>query len=362
MKIKKSILSLIPYPPGKPIEELTREYGIHNVIKLASNENPLGPSPLALRAIRQVLSQLHRYPDGSGYYLKQALSRFLGLSPEHILLGNGSNEIIELTLKAFLKPGFEVLSPVPSFLVYEKAVQAMGGKNIQVPLKRFTIDLEALLNRISPRTQMIIINNPNNPTGTILTTEAWERFLSDIPDRILILMDEAYIDFVEHPDCPNGLNYIHSGKNIIVFRTFSKAYGLAGLRIGYGMARPELADYINRVRQPFNVNSLAQAAALGALKDQAFYEKTRTLVRIEKKAIESGLTRMGLFFVPSETNFILIKVPQKGQVVYEAMLKKGVIIRSMKSYGLDKYIRVNIGLPEENRRFLRALKQVLDRS
>jgi histidinol-phosphate aminotransferase len=360
MKIKKSILALIPYPPGKPIEELTREYGIQSVIKLASNENPLGPSPLALRAIRKALSQLHRYPDGSGYYLKQSLGRFLGVSPEQILLGNGSNEIIELALKTFLKPGFEVISPVPSFLVYEIAVQALGGKNILVPLKRFTIDLEAIRGRISPRTQIIIINNPNNPTGTVIKRKVWERFLSSIPERILILLDEAYIDFVEDPDCPKGLDYLHSGKNLIVFRTFSKAYGLAGLRIGYGLTRPELADYINRVRQPFNVNSLAQAGALGALRDQAFYEKTLSLVRAGKKTIEGELARMGLFFVPSQTNYILIKVPRKAQWVYEAMLKKGVIIRSMKDYGLEDYIRVNVGLPEENRRFLRAFKQVLN--
>jgi histidinol-phosphate aminotransferase len=361
MKIKKSILALIPYPPGKPIEELTREYGIKNVIKLASNENPLGPSPLALRAIRRVLPQLHRYPDGSGYYLKQSLGRLLGLSPEQILLGNGSNEIIELALKTFLKPGYEVISPVPSFLVYEKAVQAMGGKNVLVPLKRFTIDLEAIRNHIGPRTQIIIINNTNNPTGTVIRIKEWERFLSSVPDRVLILLDEAYIDFVDDPDCPNGLNYIQSEKNLIVLRTFSKAYGLAGLRIGYGLARPELSDYINRVRQPFNVNSLAQAGALGALKDQAFYERTRSLVRTGKKGIESGLAEMGLFFVPSQTNYILIKIPLKAQVVYEEMLKKGIIIRSMKSYGLDDYIRVNIGLPEENQRFLQTLKQILYR-
>lgn len=359
MKIKKSILNLVPYPPGKPIEELTREYGIKRVIKLASNENPLGPSPLALKAIRSVLPQLHRYPDGSGYYLKQALSQHLGLSADQILLGNGSNEIIELALKTFMNPGSEVLSPVPSFLVYGTAVQALGGKNILVPLKRFTIDLEAILARISSKTQIIIINNPNNPTGTILKKKEWERFISGVPERILILLDEAYIDFVEDPDCPSGLDYINSKKNLIALRTFSKAYGLAGLRLGYGLARPELIDYINRVRQPFNVNSLAQAAALGALKDQAFYEKTRTLVRAGKKTVEMGLTRMGLSYVPSQANFILIKVPLEAQVVYEAMLKKGIIIRSMKSYGLDNYIRVNIGLPEENQRFLRALKQVL---
>jgi len=361
MKIKKSILDLTPYPPGKPIEELMREYGIQEVIKLASNENPLGPSPRALGAIRRALSQLHRYPDGSGYYLKQALSRFLRLEPEQILLGNGSNEIIELALKTFLKPGVEVISPFPSFLVYEKAVQALGGKNLLMPLKQFTIDLEGMMDRINPRTRIIIINNPNNPTGTIIKRREWERFLKGVPDRILILLDEAYIDFVEDPDCPNGLEYVNSAKNLLVIRTFSKAYGLAGLRIGYGLAQTDLADYINRVRQPFNVNSLALAGALGALQDKAFYEKTRTLVRTGKKALEKQLAEMGIYYVSSHTNFILIKVPQKAQAVYEAMLKKGIIIRSMESYGLEDYIRVNIGLPEENRRFLRALKQVLNR-
>jgi len=360
MKIKKSILDLIPYPPGKPIEELTREYGIQKVTKLASNENPLGPSPQALRAILKTLPQLHRYPDGSGYYLRQSLSRILRFAPEQILLGNGSNEIIELALRAFLRPGYEVISPTPSFLVYGKVVQAIGGKNILVPLKRFTIDLKAILDRIGPRTQIIIINNPNNPTGTIIKRKEWERFLISVPSRIMVLLDEAYIDFVEDQDCPNGLNYINCEKNLLVIRTFSKAYGLAGLRIGYGLTRPDLADYMNRVRQPFNVNALAQAGALGALGDQAFYEKTRNIIRTGKKVLERGLARMGLFYVPSQTNFILIRVPQKAQVIYEAMLKKGIIVRSMKSYGLEDYIRVNVGLPEENRRFLLALKQVID--
>jgi len=359
MKIRKSILDLVPYPPGKPMDELTRESGIQDVIKLASNENPLGPSSKALKAIRQSLSELHRYPDGSGYYLKQALSRFLGLDSEQILLGNGSNEIIDLALRTFLVPGDEVISPVPSFLVYGKAVQAMGGKNVLVPLKEFKIDLEAIKKRIGPRTQMIIINNPNNPTGTIIRRKEWELFLMAVPNRIMILLDEAYIDFVEDPDCPLGTDYIHSEKNLLVVRTFSKAFGLAGLRIGFGFTKPELADYINRVRQPFNVNSLAQAGALGALKDLPFYEKTKTIIRQGKTALERGLARLGLEFVPSEANFILIKVPQKAQTVFEALLKKGVIIRSMRSYGLEDYIRVNVGLPEENRRFLKALKKVL---
>jgi histidinol-phosphate aminotransferase len=359
MNIRKSILDLVPYPPGKPIEELTREYGIREVIKLASNENPLGPSPKALKAIGRSLSVLHRYPDGSGYYLKEALSLFLGLKPDQILLGNGSNELIELALRTFLRPGFEVISPIPSFLVYGKAVQAMGGKNVLVPLRKFKIDLDGIRSRIGPRTQMIIINNPNNPTGTIIRRKEWELFLKSLPSRVMVLLDEAYIDFVEDPDCPLGTEYIDSDRNLFVIRTFSKAYGLAGLRIGFGFTRPDLADYINRVRQPFNVNSLALAGALGALADQAFYEKTRALVRHGKKNLEKGLTRLGLDFVPSETNFILIKVPHKAQTVFESMLKEGVIIRSMKSYGLEDYIRVNVGLPEENRRFLKVLKKVL---
>ncbi|MEW6184459.1 MAG: histidinol-phosphate transaminase [Thermodesulfobacteriota bacterium] len=359
MKIKKTILELTPYPPGKPIEELTREYGIQEVIKLASNENPLGPSAKALSAIRRILPQLHRYPDGSGYYLKQALSRRLGVAPDQILLGNGSNELIELSLKTFLRPGAEVISPFPSFLVYEKAVQALDGKNILVPLRRFVVDLQGMLDRISPRTRMIIINNPNNPTGTIFNKKDWELFLKAVPKPIPILLDEAYIDFVDDPDCPNGLEYLQDHPNLFVIRTFSKAYGLAGLRIGYGLTGRDPADYINRVRQPFNVNALALAGALGALSDQPFYEKTRSLVRQGKKSLEKALEGLGLSFIPSQTNFILIRVPQKGQEVFEAMLHKGIIIRSMRSYGLEDYIRVNIGLPNENLKFLKALKEVI---
>ncbi|HMK64788.1 MAG TPA: histidinol-phosphate transaminase [Thermodesulfobacteriota bacterium] len=359
MKIKKSIRDLIPYPPGKPIEELTREYGIKKVIKLASNENPLGPSPQALKAIRKGLSQLHRYPDGSGYYLKEGLSRQLGVKSDQILLGNGSNEIIELALRTFLSPGDEVISPSPSFLVYGTAVQAVEGKNILVPLKRFIIDLEAMLQAISPRTRIIIVNNPNNPTGTIIKRKGWKRFLRAVPPDILVLLDEAYIDFVDDPDCPDGLEYLASDKPLLVLRTFSKAYGLAGLRVGYGVTRADLADYMNRVRQPFNVNSLGQAGALGALEDREFFEKTRSLVREGKLTLEKGLKKLGLTYIPTQTNFLLIKVPGKAQEIFEAMLHKGVIIRSMKSYGLENYIRVNMGLPEENRLFLKALEEVL---
>jgi histidinol-phosphate aminotransferase len=357
--VKKTIQDLVPYPPGKPIDELTREYGIRDVIKLASNENPLGPSPKAVLAIQKELAQLHRYPDGSGYYLKQALSKSLKVDSSQVFLGNGSNEIIELALKTFMTPGDEVLSPFPSFLMYAKAVQALAGRNRLIPLAGFTVDLKGLLKGIGPRTRIVIVNNPNNPTGTVVTRKDWEYFIKRVPSGVLILLDEAYIDFVEDPDCPVGTDYLAQHKNLLVVRTFSKAYGLAGLRIGYGLTSPELADYLNRVRQPFNVNSLALAGALGALEDDSFYQKTRRLILSGRKKLEGGLERLGLRVIPSQTNFILIEVPLEAQSLYETMLRQGVIIRSMKSFGLDRFIRINVGLPSENTKFLQALRRSL---
>lgn len=357
--VKPYIQALVPYPPGKPIDELTREYGIGQVIKLASNENPLGPSPGAVAAIERELHNLHRYPDGSGYYLKSALGLRLGVDPGRIFLGNGSNEIIELALKTFLAPGDEVLTPFPSFLMYSKTVQALGGKNRFIPLKRQRVDLKGLLAGLGPRTRALIVCNPNNPTGTIVLKREWERFLEQVPPRVLILLDEAYIDFVDDPHCPLGTDYLESEKNLLVIRTFSKAYGLAGLRVGYGIARPDLTDLMNRVRQPFNVNSLALAGALGALGDEAFYHKTLKVIQQGKFFLEAGLQSLGLPFVPSQTNFILVKVPVPAQELYESLLRRGVIIRSMKSFGLDRHIRINVGLPAENRKFLQALGEVL---
>ena len=360
--VKRTIQGLVPYPPGKPIDELTREYGIREVVKLASNENPLGPSPKAVLAIQRELAQLHRYPDGSGYYLKQALSERLSVEASRIFLGNGSNEIIELALKTFMTPGDEVLSPFPSFLMYTKAVKALAGRNHLVPLAGFTVDLKGLLKGIGPRTRIVIVNNPNNPTGTVVNRKDWEYFIKRVPPAVLILLDEAYIDFVEDPDCPVGTDYLEKHKNLLVVRTFSKAYGLAGLRIGYGLTSPELADYLNRVRQPFNVNSLALAGALGALEDESFYQRTRRLILKGRKKLEVELQRLGLRVVPSQTNFILIEVPLEAQSLYETMLRQGVIIRSMKSFGLDRFIRVNVGLPSENTKFLRALRLSLKKA
>jgi histidinol-phosphate aminotransferase len=357
---KRGIQELIPYPPGKPIEELERELGITGSIKLASNENPLGPSPKAVQAILSRVGTLNRYPDGSGYYLKSKLSSKLGLPPEQLIIGNGSNEIIELVIRTFLNVDDEVIQAFPTFLVYEKMVRGAGGKITSVPLSHMKIDLEAVMGVITPKTKIIFINNPNNPTGSILAKKELTDFLRTVPEDIMVVLDEAYIEFVTDPDVGQGLDLLPSFPLTIVLRTFSKLYGLAGLRIGYGFSSVEVIDYMNRVRQPFNVNSLAQAAATAALDDADFVSRTLTLVREGLSYLYDSLRDMGLETVPTETNFFLIKVPVAAREVYERMLKEGVIIRSMDSYDLKNYIRVNVGLPEENRRFVATLGKVLE--
>lgn len=360
LNIPEHIAGLIPYPPGKPLEELEREYGISGSIKLASNENPLGPSPKAVDAMRAALGGLHRYPDGSGYYLRRKLSERFDLPFEGIVLGNGSNEIIELTIRTFLLPEDEVILPAPSFLVYKLAVQTMGGKSVPVPLDDFTIDLAQTVASITSRTKIIFINNPNNPTGTIIRKANFESFLKSIPPHILVVLDEAYIEFVGDGDTPSGFDYIHlQGPYVIVARTFSKAHGLAGLRIGYGVMQPSIADYLHRVRQPFNTGTLSQIAALAAIDDEEFLCKTQKTVAEGLAGLYRGIERLGLSYVPTRANFFLIQVPTDARAIYEAMLRRGVIIRPMNSYGMDRFIRINAGLPEENERFIRALADTL---
>lgn len=354
------IAALVPYPPGKPLDELEREYGISNSIKLASNENPLGPSPMAICALRDALGGLHRYPDGSGYYLRKRLSDRFGLPFEGIVLGNGSNEIIELLIGTFLLPGDEAILPAPSFLVYKLAVQARGGKSTVIPLKDFSLDLDAMSAAITPRTKLIFVNNPNNPTGIAITRKSFESFLEAVPPGVIIVLDEAYREFVRNNDTPNGFDYVgKSSKPVVVLRTFSKLYGLAGLRIGYGAMDPEVADYLNRVRQPFNTGTLSQIAALAALDDEDFVRKTLETVWSGLDYLYGAVERLGLRYMPTETNFFLIEVPADAKDVFEAMLRKGVIIRSMSSYGLNRHIRINVGTPQENERFIRALGETL---
>jgi len=360
LSVPEHIASLVPYPPGKPLEELEREYGITGSIKLASNENPLGPSPMAVAAIRDALAGLNRYPDGSGYYLRRRLSEKFNLPFDGIVLGNGSNEIIELTIPTFLLPHDEVIQPAPSFLIYKLAVQTMGGKAVPVPLTNFTIDLAQTIEAITARTKIIFINNPNNPTGTIVRKAEFDSFLEAIPPHIIVVLDEAYIEFVQDGDTPWGFDYIHRpGPYVIVARTFSKAHGLAGLRIGYGVMEPAVADYLHRVRQPFNTGSLSQVAALAALDDEEFLHKTQSAVAEGLAYLYREIAQLGLNTVPTQSNFFLIEIPVDAKIIYEAMLRLGVIVRPMNSYGMANFIRVNAGLPEENKRFIKALSRTL---
>ncbi len=351
--------ALVPYPPGKPIEELEREVGITGSIKLASNENPLGPSPLAVQAILDKVHNLHRYPDGSGYYLKAKLSQKCGVPPGQIILGNGSNELIELVVRTFLIPGEHVVQAFPTFLVYEKIVTGAGGRMISAPLSGFRVDLKVLSQAITPNTKMVFVNNPNNPTGSVLSKEALHRFLEHVPEDMIVVLDEAYIEFVTDENAAQGLELLGSHPLLLVLRTFSKLYGLAGLRIGYGFASEKVVEYMNRVRQPFNANTLAQAAATAALDDSDFVARTLALVKDGFSYLHRSLDDMGLEYVPSQTNFLLIKVPGGGKRAYDLLLKQGVIVRSMDSYGLPEYIRINVGLAEENERFIQALRGIL---
>jgi histidinol-phosphate aminotransferase len=359
-RVPAHIDSLIPYPPGKPLEELEREYGIRDSIKLASNENPLGPSPKAVAAIQNALARLHRYPDGSGYYLRRKLSEKYQLDFDGIVLGNGSNEIIELVIRAFVSPGDEVVMPAPSFLVYSLVVQTVGARGIPVPLEDFHIDLKAMAAAVTPRTRVIFVNNPNNPTGTIVCKPELAAFLDNLPTDVIVVLDEAYIDFVRDKECPNGFEEIQrTAPSVVVLRTFSKAYGLAGVRIGYGVMPAQVADYLNRVRQPFNTTTLSQVAAMAALDDDAFLAATQRNTWDGLAYLYAELGRLRLAYVPTQTNFILIEVPLEARRLYEAMLRRGVIIRSMASYGLPRHIRINVGLPEENQRLVKTLEAAL---
>ncbi len=358
--VSENIRKLIPYPPGKPIEELEREYGIKGSIKLASNENPLGPSPKAVEAIQKTLEKLHRYPDGSGYYLRRRLSEKFGIPFDGIVLGNGSNEVIDLLIRTFLTPEDEVIVTEPSFLVYRLMVQAIGGEPISVPLKNFNLYLEDIYEKCSEKTKIIFLNNPNNPTGSTISGSDFEAFFKKLPQSVIVVLDEAYVEFTRQNDVVKGFDYVENdGPFVVTLRTFSKAYGLAGLRIGYGAMNPLLADYINRVRQPFNANMLAQVGALAALDDEEFLNKTKKTVWNGLEYLYGEIEKMGLEYVRSEANFFLIRVDRNARDVYEAMLRKGVIIRAMNAYGLPDYIRVNVGKKEENKRFISAFREVM---
>jgi histidinol-phosphate aminotransferase len=357
--VSENILRLKPYVPGKPIEEVQREYGLTDIVKLASNENPLGPSARAVAAMREAAAHVALYPDASCYRLTQALAVHWRVAPENLILGNGSDEIIQFIGMAFLEPGDEVLTATPSFVRYEAAATLNNASLIEVPLRDFRFDLPAMAERLSPRTRVVFIANPNNPTGTIVMRTELERFLDRVPARALVVMDEAYFEYADAPEYPDGWEYVRQGRNVVVLRTFSKIYGLAGLRVGYGMARPELIRYLHQVREPFNVNSLAQAAAIASLEDPEQVERSRQVNREGKAALTTAFDAMGLPHVPTEANFVLVDVKRNCREVFEGLLRRGVIVRTGDIFALPTHLRVTIGTAEQNERLLQALRGVL---
>lgn len=350
---------LIPYKPGKPIEELERELGLRDIVKLASNENPLGPSPMALAAINETLPDLARYPDGNGFNLKRALSDKLGVDVAQITLGNGSNEILELVARAFLTPTHEVVFSQHAFAVYPIVTQAVGATSVVVPAREYGHDLDAMLAAVNAKTRLVFIANPNNPTGTLLAPEPLRNFIAELPEHVLCVLDEAYYEYVAPQNRADSLAWLLDHPNLIVTRTFSKAYGLAGLRVGYSLSNPIIADLLNRVRQPFNNNMLALAAAEAALSDQEYLQRTIAVNNEGLRQLTEAFDKLGLSWIPSAGNFVSVDVKRPGEAVYQALLQRGVIVRPVGNYEMPEHLRISIGTEPENRRFLDALRGVL---
>jgi histidinol-phosphate aminotransferase len=353
------LAGLIPYIPGKPIEEVERELGITGSVKLASNENPLGPSPRALEALGPALADLHRYPDGSGFRLTRALASHWDVPAECVVLGNGSNELLELVGRAFLLPGDEVVYARQAFVVYDMVAQVTGATKVAVPLADFAHDLDAMRAAITPRTKLVFLANPNNPTGAAVPPRALEAFLATVPEEVLVVLDEAYYEYVPEADRPDALQFVRQGRYLLLLRTFSKIYGLAGLRIGYGLGTAPLIALLNRVREPFNTNSLAQVAAEAALGDAEHVQRSAALNEAGRRLLTEACREMGLGVVPSVANFLLVDVGRPGPAVAQALLARGVIVRPMGGYGFGTHLRITVGTPAENERCLAALRAVL---
>ncbi len=360
MRILSHITDIAPYVPGKPLEELARQYGISDAVKLASNENPLGPSPKALEAVQEKLDGLNRYPDGSGYDLTAALAERFGVTYGQVVIGNGSDDLLAMLARVMLDKDSQVVVPHPSFLMYSIVARSAGALPVTVPLKDYALDLSAMARAVNEKSRLVFICNPNNPTGSILSHADVVSFMHDLPQDVVVVFDEAYVEFVRDKSCVDSLGLLKNGQAVVILRTFSKAYGLAGLRVGYGLMPEPLAEMLNRVRMPFNVNSLAQAGALAALKDDVFLSESQSLVHREMDRICEVLDRKGIEYHTSQANFLLIKTGFLADAVFEALLQKGVIVRSMRSYDLKHHIRISIGLPAENDRFLAAFDMVMD--
>lgn len=353
------VADLAPYQPGKPLDELEREYGISDAIKLASNENPLGPSPKVLQAIQGALAELSLYPDGNGFALKQALAARTGVAAGQITLGNGSNEVLELVARAFLSPGREAVFSRYAFVVYPIVTRAAGADPVVVADRDWGHDLDAMAAAITARTGVVFIANPNNPTGTWLDGDALQAFMQQVPERVIVVVDQAYAEYVSEPSYPDAADWLARYPNLVVTRTFSKAYGLAGLRIGYGLASAAVADLLNRVREPFNVNALALVAAEAALADEDYLRRSRQLNADGMAQLEAGFAALGLSFIPSLGNFVSVRMPRPADAVYQELLRKGIIVRPVENYGMSGYLRISIGTAEQNQRLLDALGALL---
>jgi histidinol-phosphate aminotransferase len=360
MRARPNVLQLEPYSPGKPLDELKRELGLTEIVRLSANENPLGASPRVLQALQQFLPSLHLYPDGYCGQLREALSAFYQLPPDHFVFGNGSDELIHLLGLAYLESGDEVIVAHPSFVRYDAAALLNNATLHRVPLTPdYRHDLPAMGARVNERTKLLFIANPNNPTGTLVYRAELERLLDELPPHVLVVLDEAYFEYVDHPDYPNGVDYVRAGRNVVVLRTFSKAYGLAGLRIGYAIARREILEPLERVREPFNVNALAQVAAVAALADQEHVRRTRELNREGLNFFYQLCEELGLGYIPSWANFVMIDVGRDTRAVFQALLRQGVLVRTGDIFGMPTFIRVNTGTREDNARFADALRAAL---
>ncbi|MFC1709385.1 histidinol-phosphate transaminase [Candidatus Omnitrophota bacterium] len=355
---RKNINKLKAYIPGKPIDLVQRQFGIKNAIKLGSNENAFGAPSKAKLAIKKGLNEIFRYPDGSCYYLRRALAKRLKVQPGNLIFGNGSDEVIDIIIKTFLNPGEEVLTSKTTFVEYEIIAKTNGFKAKCLPLKDFKYDLAALRKAVSKKTKAIFIANPNNPTGTYNNSRELLKLINSLPKDKLVVVDEAYLEFVDAKDYPKTAKLINK-RNLIILRTFSKAYGLAGLRVGYAITKPKFIEAMERIRQPFNVNSLAQCAALAALNDSSFMTKTTKILKKEKYKLYKEFQEMGISYIPSQANFIMFKTKMDGLILCKKLLKTGIIIRDLKQYKLDNYVRVTVGKPSENKLFVKKLKEVI---
>lgn len=346
------------YEPGKPIEETARELGLdpNAIVKLASNENPLGPSPKAMEAMRDALEKGHLYPDGGGFSLCNAVAAKLGLAPENVILGNGSNEVLEFLGHAFLNFGDDVVTSQYAFIVYKLIATLFGARTIEVPSPNYQQDLNGMLAAITPKTRLIFVPNPNNPTGTLLSQRAIDDFMSHITENVIVVFDEAYFEFLDAP--PDTLRFVRQGRNVIVLRTFSKIHGLAGLRIGYALARPDMIEVLHKTRQPFNVNSIAQAGALAALEDDAHLRETKRVVDEGRVYLQEQFAEIKIPFVPAAANFVMANVGD-GCAVFYKLLRRKVVVRPLKGYGLPEWVRISVGTMEENKKLIAALKEVI---